>query len=304
VQPPIESSIVIASTIRALLLAGIVALLLAACDVVGSTATAPAPPPPTRLVPTLFPTSAAPPSTGALAQPAATKPPDTGWMPGPSGVELRDLHVVESPERPPIPVTILRLDPAKVRLRVAYAPDRPLPLRAWFAAEQPIAVINGGFFLEDYRTAALLISDGAASGTSYAGFGGMLAVAPGGEVSIRPLRDQPYDPAEDLAQALQSFPMLVFPGGEAAEPEDNGERARRSAIALDRDGRLLLIACPTSGFTLRGLAEWLSRSDLGIDAALNLDGGSSTGLFARAGDLRAEIDSFGALPSVLLVESS
>jgi uncharacterized protein YigE (DUF2233 family) len=200
-------------------------------------------------------------------------------------------------------VTILRFDPAHVRLRVVYAPDQPRLLRAWFAAEQPLAAINGGFFHEDYQTAALLISDGAASGASYAGFGGMLAVGPGGEVSIRPLRDQPYDTNEELAQAMQSFPMLVFPGGETAQPEDNGERARRSAVAVDRAGRLLRIACPTSGFTLRGLAEWLSHSDLDIDTALNLDGGSSTGLFASDGDLRAEIDSFGPLPIVLLIEA-
>jgi uncharacterized protein YigE (DUF2233 family) len=229
--------------------------------------------------------------------------PDSDWLAGPSGIELRRLRLDEAPEQPALPVTIVRIDPARARLRVAYAPDKPLPLRMWFAAHKPLAIINGGFFHEDYQTAALLISDGAASGASYEGFGGMLAIAPGGEVSIQPLRDQPYDPGEELAQAMQSFPMLVFPGGEAAQPDDNGERARRSALAIDRSGRLLLIASPASGFSLRGLAEWLSQSDLDIDRALNLDGGSSTGLFVRDGDLSEEIDSFGPLPSVLMVEA-
>ncbi len=102
---------------------------------------------------------------------------------------------------------------------------------------------------------------------------------------------------------MQSFPMLVFPGGASAEINDNGARARRSAIAMDRDGHLLLIVSPTSEFTLRDLAGWLSHSDLAIDRALNLDGGSSTGLFVGAGDAREQIDSFGPLPLVLLVKA-
>ncbi|MFL5802697.1 MAG: phosphodiester glycosidase family protein, partial [Roseiflexaceae bacterium] len=205
--------------------------------------------------------------------------------------------------RPAFPLTIVRLDPAQVRLRVAYAPEQPQALRAWFDETQPLVAINGGFFKEDYHGTALVISDGQASGPSYEGFGGMLAVTPDGGVSLQALSDQPYDPAEPLAQAMQSFPMLVFPGGASAEINDNGARARRSAIAMDRDGHLLLIVSPTSEFTLRDLAGWLSHSDLAIDRALNLDGGSSTGLFVGAGDAREQIDSFGPLPLVLLVKA-
>jgi uncharacterized protein YigE (DUF2233 family) len=130
----------------------------------------------------------------------------------------------------------------------------------------------------------------------------MLAVAPDGGVSLRALSDQPYESSEALDQALQSFPMLVFPGGAPAAIEDDGRRARRSVVALDRAGRVLLLASPTSGFSLRELADWLSRSDLDVDSALNLDGGSSTGLYLSDGALQEAIDSFGALPIVLLVE--
>ena len=41
----------------------------------------------------------------------------------------------------------------------------------------------------------------------------MLAVAPDGNVTLRSLHDQPYDSGEQLVQAMQSFPMLVFAGG-------------------------------------------------------------------------------------------
>jgi uncharacterized protein YigE (DUF2233 family) len=215
---------------------------------------------------------------------------------------MRRLQVALAPDQPAVPLVIVRIDPRTVRLRVGYAPDQPRALRSWFEQQHPLVAINGSFFNQEHRPTALLISDGQVSGSSYEGFGGMLAVAPDGGISLRPLRDQPYDPNEPLDQALQSFPMLVFPGGTPAPIEDNGEHARRSALAIDRDGRLLLIVGPTSGFTLRGLAEWLSQSDLGIDRALNLDGGSSTGLYLKDGPLEEGIDSFGELPIVLLVE--
>lgn len=277
-------------------------LLLAGCG-----ASSPAPPP-TRLIPTLFPTVPVrriPTEGGAPATspPVASAEPDSGWQPGRPGVELRQMQATPAPDRAAVPLVIVRLDPAQVRLRVAYAPDQPRGLRSWFEARRPLAAINGSFFTPENQATALIISDGSASGASYAGFGGMLSVAPDGGVSLRALSDQPYDPAELIEQALQSFPMLVFPGGVPATIADDGRRARRSAVAIDRAGRLLLLVSPTSDFTLRGLADWLSQSDLDVDRALNLDGGSSTGLYLSDGALHEQIDSFGPLPIVLLVEA-
>jgi Phosphodiester glycosidase len=274
--------------------------LLAGC---GAARATPAPHT-TRTIPTLGPTIAAQsaPGSPATASPVGPPTPDSGWRPGRPGVELRHMQAAAAPDRPAVPLAIVRLDPALIRLRVGYAPEQPRGLRGWVEEQRPLAAINGSFFTKEYQSTALLISDGVTSGASYEGFGGMLAVAPDGGLSLRSLRDQPYDPGEALDQALQSFPMLVFPGGEPATIEDDGRRARRSVVALDRAGRLLLLVSPTSDFTLRGLADWLSRSDLEVERALNLDGGSSTGLYLSDGTLREAIDSLGPLPIVLLAE--
>ena len=128
----------------------------------------------------------------------------------------------------------------------------------------------------------------------------MFAVDSAGQVLLRSLADQPYDPAEPLAEALQSWPMLVKPGAVAAGYSgDDSERARRSVVALDRSGHVLLLACGTSSFTLQDLGAWLLASDLEIDSALNLDGGSSTGLYANN---QIQVDAFVRLPQVLLAE--
>lgn len=277
--------------VRPWLALALVTLLLAACTARDPD---PTPRPAVRPIATLFPTLAAAPTPAPDA--------DTGWQLGGSGVAVRHLRAEETPDGPPIALVIVRLDPAAIRLHVGYTPDQPRSIQRWFADERPLLALNGGYFSASYRSTALVVSDGVASGASYEGFGGMLAVSGDGAISLRALRDQPYDPGEPIRQALQSAPMLVMPGGAPAAIEDDGQRARRSAVGIDRAGRLLLIVSPTAGFTLRGFAGWLSRSDLDVDRALNLDGGSSTGLYLKSGALDERIDSLGPLPLTLLVD--
>ena len=123
-------------------------------------------------------------------------------------------------------------------------------------------------------------------------------------VSVRWLHDQPYDPDEPLQEALQSFPVLVKPGGLIGFPvdADDGRPARRTVVAQDRQGRILIIVAPRGHLSLHELACFLIESDLNLDVALNLDGGFSTGLWLRAHEKFVEIDSLVPVPSVISVE--
>jgi hypothetical protein len=49
------------------------------------------------------------------------------------------------------------------------------------------------------------------------------------------------------------------------------------------------------------MARLLASSDLGLVKALNLDGGSSTGLYVHAGNQQITIDSYVNLPLVVVV---
>ncbi len=273
----------------ALLLYCLSFLLLAACSTDGPSEVI-------RPLPTLRPTIAqmpsAPPPTNA------DQPSDTGWLDAGPGVELRQLR--QGTSDTPIAITLVRLDPQRVYFQVGYNPEQPDFLEVWCSKTGALAGINGGFFDADYRSTALVISGGVATGESYQNRGGMFAVDQAGGVSLRYLAEQPYDPNEPLSEAMQGWPMLIKPGGSLTYTHNDTELARRSAIALDRSGRVLLIVVPTSSFTLRGLADWLLASDLEIDAALNLDGGSSTGLCLHSGGRNEQIKAFVALPQVLL----
>src|SRR5690348_10100081 len=124
-------------------------LLLAGC---GAFSSAP-PPPPTRAIPTLFPTAAVRPT--ATAPPATAAASDSGWQAGSSGIEVRHLQARPAPDRPAAALVIVRIDPAQVRLRVAYAPEQPRGLRSWFEARKPLAAINGSFFTPENQATAL-----------------------------------------------------------------------------------------------------------------------------------------------------
>lgn len=252
----------------------------------------PLPPPATATSLVLVPPTPAPVSPSPLA--------DTGWQAAGPGLALRRLHFFQ--EQKLVLMSIVRIDPHLFRFRIGYHPEKPTSLDVWANQAAAVAGINGGFFDKTNQATALVISGGGASGTSYEGRGGMFAVDAQGKVSLRSLADQPYAPEEDLQEALQSWPMLIKPGKVLAYTNnEDKELDRRSAVALDQAGQVLLIASWGSPFTLAGFAQWLSQSDLEIDAALNLDGGSSTGLYLQSGQQRDYIPAFVPLPLVLLV---
>lgn len=238
----------------------------------------------------------------------AQPPPDTGWQSLEPGVELREIDVAVGPERPTERLRIVRLDPAAVRFRVCYDPANPRTVSAWAAQMESMLVVNAGYFAPETEagteTAGLLVSEGQRWGTPLGDFAGMFAVAGDGDVSVRWLQEQPYDPGESLLAAVQSFPVLVKPGGTVGFPPgaDHGARARRTVVAQDRNGDILIIVAPGWRLSLHDLASFLAKSDLAVDVALNLDGGGSTGLRLAAGEAGVEIDSLTPVPSVIVAE--
>ncbi len=200
-------------------------------------------------------------------------------------------------------VTIVRFDLHKIKLSVGYQPKQPLLMHEWMQQERAMAIINGGYFDQQDTATALVVSNGKSFGASYSGFGGMLSEDIHGNVSLRSLRQQPYDPGkEQLAQATQSSPVLMV-GGKRTQFSADASQTRRSVVAMDKQGRLLFIVSPGQVFSLDQLADQLASSDLSIDVALNLDGGASTGLYANGSNPHVEIDSIAKLPLVIIVQA-
>lgn len=227
-------------------------------------------------------------------------PDDTGWQTLQPGLDYRELRVKmeERSDR----LRMARVDPSKLQLRVWYDPHQPRQVSAWLNSTSALLVVNGNYFDPQYQALGLIISEGVTAGRVYEGFGGTLAI---GEnlVKVRANVVEPYQSGEGLRYALQNFPMLVLPGGQANDGiEDNQQRAPRTAVAQDRSGRIVFVVSPLTLFTLTEFGQWLAASDLDLDAALNLDGGTSSGLLVRGPDRIVGVDSWVNVPSVIAVE--
>jgi hypothetical protein len=75
-----------------------------------------------------------------------------------------------------------------------------------------------------------------------------------------------------ITTSLQSFPILVKPGGELGFPTEyeNHLTARHTMIGQDREGYILLLVASKGNLTLHQVSTYLSGSDL--------DGGQSSGI--------------------------
>ena len=137
-----------------------------------------------------------------------------------------------------------------------------------------------------------------AFGTAYTDRGGVFTVR-GGAPAVTGYRSPQARIDAAVEQAAQGFPLLVDQGKQAYFGESNGERNRRTVIAEDAGGNILVLVSPFLGLSLPGLSAYLPTSDLDIITAVNLDGGGSTLLALPAADYFQP--SFDAVPTILAV---
>lgn len=164
--------------------------------------------------------------------------------------------------------------------------DSPAPgnatLENTLRRENAIAGVNGGYFQPDFRPVGLAIADGKTLTPFKQAklLSGILGVSPKGAITI--IRSSAYAAQKPaFTQALQCGPMLIqnatpVPGLESTRI------ARRTVIATGPNHHRALLRL--TSITLADTAKILSLpgilGDWTPQTALNLDGGSSTALWA------------------------
>ncbi len=262
----------------------IIVLSILACNIPLIQTPTPTPSP----VPTQPPTAVGPPATPTFP---------VTWEVIQPGIELRAAYI-ELPDSAPAEIVLLRIDLTQYAFRIHYNPDDPALVSEWAGQFGAPVVINGGFFSPEYESVGLLSVDGELHGYSFEDKGGMLSIR-GGETAIRSLIDFPYQTGETFDQAVQGLPMLINPGGSPADFDLPDRPSRRTAVGLDWQGRLIIVTSYTFNVSLYQLRDWLVASDLGLDTALNLDGGKSTGLYLSTDRRDLLINSIEPVPSVV-----
>jgi uncharacterized protein YigE (DUF2233 family) len=149
-------------------------------------------------------------------------------------------------------------------------------------ANHCLAGTNGGYFQSDFEPVGLLLAAGhLVHGPSRAKLlSGALVMTAN---HIRLLRSTEPLPGKNARDAVQCGPFLVD-GGKAVDGLNNVRSARRTAVLTGPAGEWALVS--SSALTLQELGEILADpallpAGLHAERALNLDGGSSTALWAR-----------------------
>lgn len=239
---------------------------------------------PAELLPTL---TAIPPATATAV---------SGWDRLAVGLEWRLLHPYGDDSSQ---LVALRIDRRHFRFRVIYHPGAPKSLASWRELEPNASIIiNANFFDEANHALGAVVSDGILSGSAYLNRGGTF-LARDGVPSVVGFRAGPPPLDATTEQAIQGFPLLVYNGEQAYFATAEGERNRRTVIAEDAIGNILILVAPYFGPSLEDLSAYLPSTDLDLVTAVNLDGGGSTMIAIPAANYYQP--SFDAVPTVLAV---
>lgn len=158
-------------------------------------------------------------------------------------------------------------------------------LAAAMIENSALAGCNGGFFLKNHEPSGLMIADGASTGRF--GEGALLSgvVLSSGRRNPYLLRRAQYDAGKyEATDLIQAGPFLVDQG--ATVRGLSPESSRRRTFVLHDGDRWFALGI-SDAFTLAELGEVLSRADFStarpVHRALNLDGGTSSGLYLNRG---------------------
>jgi len=148
--------------------------------------------------------------------------------------------------------------------------------------------VNGGFFDPDGRGLGLTVSEGKTLARFSPTMSGGVFFVENGVAKI--VATEEWAPERHVDMAVQCRPRLVVQG-KVNIRSDDGQRAERTALCVRDEGGTVdvVVAEPTPGTrgpSLFALGRYLA-DEQHCDDALNLDGGPSTGVAYRGGDVAA-----------------
>lgn len=217
------------------------------------------------------------------------------WQTVAPGMEIGEVR--ERVRSGPVQLTAMRIDPKVCDIRVvnALSEQGSIGALAEDACPPTGMAINASLFAPDHTPLGLVVIDGKQHYAHFPGRDGGVFQLRYGRPEIVPASRRT---APGVTQAVESKPQLLI-DGRISSFKPNGPE-RRSAVALDAQGRVLFAVTGDGFLTLEEWAECLQR-DFGAVDALNLDGGSSTQLSVR-GQVNRTVH--GALPVPILLTAT
>lgn len=225
----------------------------------------------------------------------------TSWQSLSDGLEYVKLQVGAG--APSGVIHAFRIDPQFYQLKLAFLRDSDLPsatVANLAKTNHAVIATNGGFFSPDLRPLGLRINQGEQKnplkGTTWWG----VFLIKDGKAEIVSQKNYKFD--KSIEFAIQSGPRLLTNG---KIPTLKGGLDNRTALCITHDQKIILLATENLPISTYDLAKVLrqpsEKGGLGCFNALNLDGGSSTQLYAQINKFRLQVSGFTFVSDAVLV---
>ena len=229
----------------------------------------------------------------------SSRPPQLSFTTVADGVSYSRLRKDEQSQIP-ADGHIFRMDLEKVGLRVLAAggPTTRREVDVIARSLEDVIATNASFFDDKDRAMGMVIDQGRAISKRIIPSWGALVIQDG-QAAIYPGSKLATLSATKLDLVVQGTPRWVIDG---VVPKLKAQEARRTAICAQNHFVTLVVA--TTPVQAQPFAQFLARSrdkgGLGCEQALNLDGGPSTQLAARIGDIRMNAPGGWGVPNALV----
>lgn len=220
------------------------------------------------------------------------------WQKLAPGIEYQDLE--GGLLKPWSHVHVFRVDLAKNQLALVNA--KTLSLKNASAdqfAEHSKALlsVNGGFFDHEFNPLGLRINnkklENPLKRISWWGIFYVKNNIP----RITNVRNFSHD--NDIDFAIQSGPRLLIKG---TIPSLKPGAADRSALGITQDGKVIILVSTNAAMTTHELAQLLKSPPLSCTDAINLDGGSSSQLYAHIDSFQLNVHGFSNVSDAIIVK--
>lgn len=160
-----------------------------------------------------------------------------------------------------------------------------------------MVAINGGFFDKNFRSLGLRISDKQQqSPLKQISWWGVFYIK-NKTAYITSARQFKKSKAIDFA--VQSGPRLLING---QIPPLRPGRAERTALGINAEGQVILLVTENAPLSTTELAQLMQSPPLNCINAINLDGGSSSQLYAAVDSFRLNVHGFSNISDAIAVK--
>lgn len=221
------------------------------------------------------------------------------WQTIAPGIEYQTLS-------PPIAtpwshIHVFRIDLHQNKLDLINAKDftqRYAVVNDFARKSHALMAINAGFFDHHYRPLGLRIRQ-------HQVLNPLKSISWWGVFSIHKQQAQisamqAFKPNQSVDFAVQSGPRLIVHG---QIPKLKPGLAERTALGIDRKGHVIVLVTENAAISTTTLARILRSPPLKCDMAINLDGGSSTQLYAQWDGFKLHVPGFSPVSDAIIVRS-